>query len=579
MLNNEPTNMIADSPTAITHAALWCAAWIVVLLGGEAQAAGPLTANDLAYTTPGQPVTIPVLNNDQTDGTNQMAILRATAPAHGTLTLNQNLTRTNAQLTDLFQFAALQLSNSVVQVGSTNLYPRSTLTNGLWKTSLVNDWISGFFPGAMWYMYEQSAAPQFRTWAQNWSAGIASQQYDTTTDDLGFMINSSFGAGYRLTDNPAYKPVVTNAAYSVVKTRYNSEVGCVGDAGANSTFSVILDSTMNMELLFNAASLTGSASLSNKAFSQITQTVKNHIRSDGSTWHMVTYNANTGAVVSKGTRAGASTNSTWARGHAWATYGFTMAFRQTRNPGFLDGAQRVANYYLAAVPSDYVPYWDFQAPGIPDAPKDSSAAAITLSALVQLSQLVTNLQDSAAYWYGAWHIFDSLASTNYLARSSPSSGILLHGVGEPPQFPSPEVDVSLIYSDYYFVEALRRMADIFRQDTVTYSPDPGFQGTDAFTYQACDTAGNCSTATVTVLVDATLTNNFKAQLSLDPATRLPTISFPAVPEHQYYVQYVNSLPTSGGWQLLATNLAGTGSALSVNDTNPAALRFYRVGIK
>jgi hypothetical protein len=225
-----------------------------------------------------------------------------------------------------------------------------------------------------------------------------------------------------------------------------------------------------------------------------------------------------------------------------------------------------------------VPYWDFDAPGIPNAPRDSSSAAITLSALVQLSQLTTNLQDSATFWAGAHNILESLGSTNYLAQGTASKGILLHGTGEPPQFPSPEVNVSLTYGDYYFIEALRRYAQAYGRTNLTYTPSPGFTGIDTFTYQVCDSGGNCSTGTVTVLVVGTnAVPAFNAQLSL-PVTNPPTISFSTVSNHVYEVDYANSLMPPLQWNFLAPYLTGSNSVLSVNDTNPAPQRFYRVKV-
>jgi unsaturated chondroitin disaccharide hydrolase len=420
----------------------------------------------------------------------------------------------------------------------------------------------------LWYLYEQTGDAHFKQWAENWTAGNAAEQHLTETDDLGFMINNSFGNGYRLTGNPAYAPVLLQAAQSVVAVRYNPVVGCIGDTFSDGTLGVISDSMMNLELLFRAAALSGDTNLHAMAFNHAERTMLDFVRPDGSTWHGVIYGTN-GAVSSKGWRYGVSENSTWARGHAWATYGFTMAYRETGDARFLNTAQRLADYYLANVPADYVPYWDYQAPDIPSAPRDSSAAAITLSALLELSQLSTNAQDGAKYWIAARHILDSLGSTNYLAQGTTSSGILLHGVGADP--PSDEVDVSLIYGDYYFVEALRRLAETYRRSTVTYIPDTNFSGADSFTYQVCDSAGDCSTATVTVTV------GFAAQISLSPVTAQPVISFPTAAGKTYFVQYAEHLSPPITWSIMATNISGTGSVISISDTNRVTSRYYRVG--
>jgi hypothetical protein len=197
--------------------------------------------------------------------------------------------------------------------------------------------------------------------------------------------------------------------------------------------------------------------------------------------------------------------------------------------------------------------------------------------LVQLSELTTNLQDSAKDWLGARRVLSSLGSTNYLAQGTSSSGILLHGTGEPPQFPQPEVDVSLIYGDYYFLEALKRYADIYRRTTVTYTPNPGFQGTDTFTYQVCDSAGNCSTATVSVVVQPPTQPPFSVQIEATPGAHGTTISFPSAAGRVYEVQYKNELSGTSSWINLLTNLSGSGSIVDVIDSNVPSRRFYRVG--
>ncbi len=556
--------------------------WLVIFAGQWLACsvwANPINVtNDLAATVQNQSVTIPVLANDFDTASNQLAILQVSAPAHGTVVINSNAPLTTPELSNLFQFAAVQLSNTVVQMGNTNTYPRSTASNGSWTTVNNSDWTCGFFPGSLWYLYEQTGDPRFETWAQEWTAGIASQQFNTGTDDVGFMFNTSFGNGYRITRNSTYKSVLLQAAHSLTN-RFNAIVGCLADdlLLTPPEFQVIMDTTMNTELLYHAADINGDTTLSAKAMSHAERAMTNQIRPDNSTFHLVLYSTVNGALLYQGTRAGYSATSTWARAHAWSIYGFTMAYRETGYLPFLSAAGEVADYYLTNVPSDYVPYWDFDAPNLPNAPRDSSTAAITLSALVQLSQLATNMQDSATFWAGAHHILESLGSTNYLARGTTSSGILLHGTGNPPNIPSPEVNVSLIYGDYYFVEALTRFAATYGRTNLTYTPNPGFTGTDTFTCQVCDSGGNCSTGTVTVIVlNTNPVLTFSAQASLSPLTGYPIISFPAVSNYLYQVDYANSLTPPPQWSILASNLIGSDSMISINDTNPAPQRFYRV---
>lgn len=578
LMNNFDTYMRKQAGRAVVGL-LICAA----LLGGErARGDSPAATNDVAATPRNQPVIIAVLTNDFDAGSNLMGVLRVTAPAHGTVVINSNAAVLTPQLSQLFQFAAVQLSNSVIQVGSTNSYPRSTLTNGHWEISPASDWISGFFPGCMWYVYEQTGDTNFLNWAKRWTAGIASQEHVTNTDDIGFMFNTSFGNGHRITGDTNDLAVLMTAAKSLTN-RYNAVVRSLADDRllAPPQFEVILDTMMNGDLLYHATDLNGDTNFSTKIYNHQLRAMTNQIRADNSTFHLADYNTTTGALTHQGTRAGQSDSSTWSRGHAWATYMFTKGYQETGYLPFLDAAQRVSDYYLTNVPADYVPYWDFQAAGIPNAPRDSSAAAITLSALVRLSQVTTNSTNAARYWAGAVNIFESLASTNYLAQGTSNSAILLHGTGNTPVLPDPEVDVGLIYGDYYFLESMRHMAELYGHQTVTYTPNTNFTGTDTFTYQVCDSAGNCSTATVTVVVQPTnAPPSFTVQLAVPPAVPQATLSFPTVAGYFYDVEYRDTVET-GQWLELQTNIIGTGGTISVTDPdpNPPPTRIYRVGVR
>jgi hypothetical protein len=560
------------------------ARWLTVLyclwLARPALANTINVTNAVAVTVLNGAVTIPVLTNDFDAQSNQMAVLQVSAPAHGTVVINSNAPVTTAELSRLFQFAAIQLSNTVVQMPNTNTYPRSTASNGSWTTMNNSDWTCGFFPGALWYLYQENGDPNFEKWAQEWTAGIAAQDSNTNTDDVGFMFNTSFGTGYQVTGNSTYKSVLVQAAHSLTN-RFNAVVGCFADDLLLSPpeFQVIMDTTMNTELLYHVADINGDTTLSAKAMSHAERVMTNQIRPDTSTFHLVLYSTVNGALLYQGTRAGYSATSTWARAHSWSIYGMTMAYRETSYLPFLNAAGQVARFYLTNVPPDYVPYWDYDAPNLPNAPRDSSSAAIALSALVQLSQLATNMQDSATFWSGAHNILESLESTNYLAQGTTSSGILLHGTGNPPQIGDPEVNVSLIYGDYYFIEALTSYAQAYGRTNVTYTPNPGFTGTDSFTYQVCDSGGNCSTATVTVnVLNTNPVLTFNAQASLSPATGDPVISFPSVSNYLYEVDYADSLTPPQQWNILASNINGSDSVISINDTNPAPQRFYRVKV-
>ncbi|UCH62493.1 MAG: glycoside hydrolase family 88 protein [Fidelibacterota bacterium] len=359
-------------------------------------------------------------------------------------------------LDSLFQhsleFARQQLENSVAEIVDTTQFARSTDEYGNWTTKSSGSWTSGFFPGCLWHMYKYTSDSTWKNWARSWTAGLWDEQYDTGTHDVGFKVFDSYGLGYRMTINEDYKPVILRAAQSLA-TRYNSTVGCTRSWN-NRTFPVIIDNMMNLELLFWASKNGGETEWYDMAISHGLRTMQDHVRADGSTYQIVDYNPTTGIIIQKETSQGYTTESTWARGQSWGLYGFTMAYRHTGDVRLLETACKLADFVVDNLPEDYVPYWDYFAPNIPNEEKDASAAAIAASGLLELSGLVDSTDLQVKYWNTAENILASLSSDSYLAESSNSSGILLHGVGNHNK--GSEVDVSLIYADYYFIEALLR---------------------------------------------------------------------------------------------------------------------------
>ncbi len=357
----------------------------------------------------------------------------------------------------LFSFAADQLAETVRTVDDPSLFPENTDENGNWETSGPRGWTSGFFPGCLWLVYEQTGDEVWRERAGRWTAGLEEIKDYTGNHDVGFMIFSSYGQGYRLTGNEEYAPVMIQAAESLA-TRYNPTVRSIlsWNPRGEWKFPVIVDNMMNLELLFWAAKNGGPADLYDIAVSHATTTMKNHVRPDGGTFHVVDYDPETGGVRGKYTAQGYADDSCWSRGHAWGIYGFTLTFRETGMPQFLDTAEKLADFFISHLPDDDpVPFWDFNAPGIPDEQRDSSAGAIAASALLELATLTTDGEKRERYRSTALDILESLASPKYLARGGQSQGILLHGVASIPH--GNAVDRSLIYGDYYFLEGLLRV--------------------------------------------------------------------------------------------------------------------------
>jgi hypothetical protein len=364
------------------------------------------------------------------------------------------------QLSKVFSYAEKQMQLMLKEIpnaknnGGNWVSPR-TLDSTQLKLVSSNDWTSGFFPGELWMLYGHTGKKQWREEAEKFTANIEKEKFNGGTHDLGFMIYCSFGTGYKLTKDEHYKDVIIQTAKTLSK-RFNPKVGCIRSWDHNNDkwdYPVIIDNMMNLELLFAATKLTGDSSFYKIAVSHANTTMKNHFRSDYSSYHVVDYDTATGQVRKKNTAQGYADESAWARGQAWGLYGYTMCYRETRNKAYLSQAEHIAAFILnhPNLPEDLVPYWDFNAPNIPNEPKDASAAAITASALYELSLYSKN---GNSYRKSADKILKSLAN-GYRATIGQAKGfILLHSIGSKPA--NSEVDVPLIYADYYYLEALLR---------------------------------------------------------------------------------------------------------------------------
>ena len=327
---------------------------------------------------------------------------------------------------------------------------------GKLETSNSGWWCSGFYPGVLWYLYEQSNDYSFAKEANRAMVALEKEQYNTHTHDLGFMMYTSFGNANRLMRNPEYEAVLVNSAKSLA-TRFNPKVGCIKSWDSKpSDFLVIIDNMMNLKLLFWAAKHTGDSSFYRIAVTHANTTMKNHYRPDYSSYHVVNYNPETGAVQQKKTAQGYSNESAWARGQAWGLYGFTMMYRETKDKKYLDQAEHIAHFLISNpnLPADKVPYWDFNAPNIPNALRDASAGAIMASALLELCRYADK-KDAEKYFKTAQTILETLSSPAYMAEPGTNGGFILkHSVGNLPG--KSELDVALTYADYYFVEAMKR---------------------------------------------------------------------------------------------------------------------------
>jgi hypothetical protein len=321
-------------------------------------------------------------------------------------------------------------------------------------------WCSGFYPGTLLYLYEETKDEALYNEAVRMLQLLEKEKNNTTTHDLGFMMFCSFGNANRIATKPEYKEILLTSARSL-STRFNPKVGCIKSWDSKpSDFLVIIDNMMNLELLFWATQVSGDSSFYKIAVTHANTTMKNHFRPDYSSYHVLNYNAETGAVQEKRTAQGYANESAWARGQAWGLYGYVVMYRATKDKKYLDQANHIAQFLLnhTNLPSDKIPYWDFNAPDIPNALRDASAAAIIASALLELKNY-TDKKTAQHYFSNAETIIRNLSSNEYKAATGTNGGFILkHGVGHLPQ--KSEVDVPLTYGDYYFVEAMKRYKEL-----------------------------------------------------------------------------------------------------------------------
>jgi hypothetical protein len=378
-------------------------------------------------------------------------------------------TKTTEQPADLIdeniEFAAEQysLQTALIEESGKILNPKSFI-DGKMKYINPQEWTSGFFPGSMWYLYELTGDEKWKQFGIKYTEALDTVKYLTNHHDVGFMIGCSYGNGLRLAKNEAYKEVIVQAAKSL-STRFHPQAGIIQswnvDRGWQSERGwecpVIIDNMMNLELLFDATKYSGDSTFYKIAVTHADKTIEHHFRVDYSTWHVIDYSLADGSVRNKHTAQGFAHESTWARGQSWAIYGYTVCYRETRDPKYLEQAEKafefVANH--PNLPEDGVPFWDYNAPNIPDEKRDASSASIMASALYELSTY------SKSEYYKGWadKIMQSLSGAEYRANLGENGNFILkHSVGSIPH--GSEVDVPLNYADYYFLEALKRKRDL-----------------------------------------------------------------------------------------------------------------------
>ena len=328
------------------------------------------------------------------------------------------------------------------------------------RKSCPEEWCSGFWPGVLWMTYATSGDGNVKQAAEKYTDAIAPIVDKPVYDhDLGFIVINSYLKGYEATRRDDYKQTALRAANSLA-TLYNAKAGTmlswprhVKDYGGHNT---IMDNMINLELLLWAADNGGSPLLRDIAVGHATTTMRHHFRPDGSCYHVAVYDTLTGEFLRGQTHQGYADHSMWARGQSWAIYGYTMVYRYTRDRVFLDFAQKVTDIYLRRLhetSDDWVPRWDMDDPR-PYAPKDASAACVVASALIDLAKYVGGWRGQY-YRECAENMLADISSSRYQSDES-NVAFLLHSTGHHPA--GSEIDASIVYADYYYIEALEKLS-------------------------------------------------------------------------------------------------------------------------
>lgn len=359
--------------------------------------------------------------------------------------------------------AQIGLEIDTIEASGKCLNPVTLNTKGEVYYCGYADWRSGFFPGSIWYLYELTGDPALLPLAHKYTEAISEAQNLTWHHDIGFIINCSFGNGLRLTQKSEYKDIMIQAAKSLcTRFREKPQVIQSWDVKGNSWQSqrgwecpVIIDNMMNLELLFEATKQSGDSTFYKVAVAHADRTLQEQFRADGSCYHVIDYSIEDGTVRHRQTAQGYADESAWSRGQAWAIYGYTVCYRQTHDRKYLDQALKTFEFMKnhKNMPADFVPYWDMDAPNIPNEPRDASSAAVMASALYEIS--TCPVEHPQGYKEYADKIMQSLATADYTAALGENGRFLLmHSVGSIPH--NSEIDVPLNYADYYFLEALQR---------------------------------------------------------------------------------------------------------------------------
>ncbi|MCM4170177.1 glucuronyl hydrolase [Arenibacter sp. TNZ] len=359
-----------------------------------------------------------------------------------------------------------QLNQAVPKLTDLSKHPRLIETNETEWKEIPNGrlvWTSGFYPGILWYMYDLTKDEKWKEEAIKRTEVFEDFKTINEHHDIGFMMFPAYGNGYMFGDKKEYRDILLTSAESLA-SRFNPKVGTI-KSWSNvmhprwQQHITIIDNMLNLELLFWAAKNGGSQEFYDIAVKHAETTMENHFRPDYTSWHVIEYDSISGKVLNRHTKQGYADDSRWSRGQAWGIYGYTMVYRETGDKKFLDFATKLTDKYLELLPADYIPHWDFDVPNLEREERDASAAAIVASGLLELSTLVEDRKEQEKYYNAAMQMLESLSSEEYSGVGRADS-FLLHSTGA--KSLGKEIDVALIYADYYYIEALDRLQKMER---------------------------------------------------------------------------------------------------------------------
>lgn len=363
----------------------------------------------------------------------------------------------------MLEYCVEKVKGSIAELADPDSLPRNIYSDqSKWNKVGIHDWTSGFWPGLLWYAYEASGDDVILRNAEKYTESLQGVlEVPVDNHDLGFMLYCSYGNGYRLEKNPQYHDLLLLAADSLA-TLYNPKVGTILSwpamrAKMNWPHNTIIDNMINLELLFWASKNGGSSDLYDIAVSHANTSMKSFIRPDFSTYHVAVFDTVDGHFIKGVTHQGYADESQWARGQAWGIYGYTMCYRETGDEKYMQTAWKLADVFINRLPNDGIPYWDFDDPNIPNAPKDASAAAVAASGMLELSNHLTDTDQQLKYRDAAIDLITKLSTSEYLSGDK-NKAFLLHSTGHMPN--GTEIDASIIYADYYYIEALLRLKKI-----------------------------------------------------------------------------------------------------------------------